>query len=66
MLSQARVNDLTHLQSLELPETLDEVLSQEKQKTEYMKLKELKKKAERQFTEARQTTQRVRELWCPS
>ena len=58
------MNDLTHLQSLELPDSLDEVLSQEKQKTEYMKLKELKKKAERQFTEARQTTQRVREL-CP-
>ena len=36
------MNDLTHLQSLELPDSLDEVLSQEKQKTEYMKLKELK------------------------
>ena len=35
------MNDLTHLQSLELPDSLDEVLSQEKQKTEYMKLKEL-------------------------
>ena len=62
---QARVNSLTFLKNYEEPpDNPDELHSLDQVKKEYTKLKEMKKKAERQYTEARQMTQRVSEqLW---
>lgn len=59
---QARVNSLTFLKNYEEPpDNPDELHSLDQVKKEYTKLKEMKKKAERQYTEARQMTQRVSE-----